>query len=239
MKRTLFVFVVVGLASLLVSALTVFGQSTTRSIHVERQAADPLVKRQTTTTAAKPSTDDEQLIDELAMILKETKSPETFLVTAMTLGRLGPKARRTLPIVIRNAERLELLEGLFDANAPSENRAVAQDAIEVIEMIIGKNGSGRVWTEKQPAPQPACYPATPAIGYTVPPASYYSNPNVGAMYESYSAPAPPVPSSLAPTPVSPTQPARSIESAPRPPTTPSKSTTQADERLAPVPCAAR
>lgn len=235
MKRTLLVFSVVGVASLLVSALTVFGQSSTRSIYVERQVTDPLVKRQAAATAAKSSTDDEQLIDELAMILKETKSQETFLLTAMTLGRLGPKARRTLPVVIRSAERLELLEGLFDTNAASENRAVAQDVIEVIEMILGKNGGGRVWREKQPSTPPVCYPATPASYYVPSPVPVAPNPTVPEMMGNYSAP---VPSSLAPvatTPVSSVVPTPTIESAPRPPSPPSKSTTQAEERLAPVP----
>jgi len=239
MKRTLLVLVVIGVASLLVSALSVFGQSSTRSIYVERQVADPLVKRQAAAPAARSSTDDDQLIDELAMILKETKSPETFLVTAMTLGRLGPKARRTLPIVIRNAERLELLEGLFDTNASSDNRAVAQDVIEVIEMIAGNKSGGRVWREKLPVPQPACYPATPAIGYYAPPAPVYPSPNVPEMKESYSAPVPPSLPPPAPTPTSPILPPPTIESAPRPPSLPRKSTTQAEDPLVPVPTVAR
>lgn len=239
MKRTLLVFVVVGMASLLVSALTVFGQSTTRSIYVERQATDPLVKRQASATTVKSSTDDEQLIDELAMILKETKSPETFLVTAMTLGRLGPKARRTLPIVIRNAERLELLEGLFDANAAGENRAVAQDVIEVIEMIVGKNGSGRVWREKPPSTPPVCYPATPASYYVPSPVPVAPNPNGPETAASHSAPVIPSLAPVAPMPVSPSLPAPTSESTPRPPSSPSRSTTQVEERLVPLPGVAR
>jgi hypothetical protein len=240
MKRTLLVFVVVGVASLLVSALTVFGQSSPRSIYVERQVTDPLVKRQAAATSAKSSTDDEKLIDELTMILKETKSPETFLVTAMTLGRLGPKARRTLPVVIRNAERLELLEGLFDTNASSEDHAVAQDVIEVIDMIIGKNGGGRVWREKQPTTPPVCYPASPASYYVPSPVPVSPNPGVPEMdMGSYSAPAPSSLAPAAPTPVSTALPAPTIESAPRPPSPPSQSTMRAEERLAPVPSIAR
>jgi hypothetical protein len=237
MKRTLLVLVVIGVASLLVSALSVFGQPSTRSIYVERQVTDPLVKRQPAASAVKSSTDEEQLIDELAIILKETKSPETFLVTAMTLGRLGPKARRTLPVVIRNAERLELLEGLCDTKASSDDRAVFNMVVEVIEMILGNSNGVRTYREHLPSPQPVCYPATPAIGYALP-SAVCPNPSAREAGGGYPALVPPSPVPMAPTAVSPVLPTPTIDSAPRPPSMPKRSTTQADERLAPVPCTA-
>jgi hypothetical protein len=157
MKRTFPLFVLVGVAGALVPVLAVFAQtSSSRPVSCCPSATCASGKN-----AVKSSTDD-QVIEELIAILKETKSPETFTVTATVLGYMGPEARRALPALIRNAERLELLEDLFDTNATESHRA-AQVLAEAIEMIVVESNSGvRVRTKRsRPQTPTSCTPATP------------------------------------------------------------------------------
>jgi hypothetical protein len=224
MKRSLRVLALVGVAVVLIAALAVYGQSYPRA----KESRDPLLRAEempkkeqsfasarSSASAPKTTADSDKLIDELATILQETKSPETFLVTAMTLGRLGPKARRTLPVVIRNAERLQLLDGLCDPHISNENRATAQGVVEVIEMILGASTGVSTWPAAR-SPQPVCYPATPAASY------------------SYTVPA-------AVTPTLPPAPSPQLATPPQPPSSSMlpPGISQSEERLAPVPCVAR
>jgi hypothetical protein len=152
MKRTLPLFVLIAAIGLLVPVFAVFGKPTPEPCCVTCCPS---------ATAAKSSSDNDKVIDELTAILKETKSSETFIVTAMVLGRMGPDAKRALPIIIRNAERLELFDDLYKTNASAENRAAAQEVVAALEMILDKKAGakGRTWAN----PAPTCY--TPAIGY--------------------------------------------------------------------------
>jgi hypothetical protein len=115
--------------------------------------------------APKTSSDNDKVIDELTAILKETKSPETFLVTAVTLGRMGPEAKRAIPVIIRNAERLEMFEDLLETKAPAGSRA-AEEVMAAIEMILDKKAGAkeRIWQNRTPAA--CCTPATPYAAYT-------------------------------------------------------------------------
>jgi hypothetical protein len=139
MTRKLRLFVLVGLAGVLAPVLAVLAQSSsTSSVPASCSPATC-----TTSKTSDASSADDKIIDEMIAILKETKSEETFIVTAMALGRLGPAAKRALPQLIRNAERLELLSGLFDANADAEDRKVVQHVAEAIVMLAESNKDGQ------------------------------------------------------------------------------------------------
>jgi hypothetical protein len=79
-------------------------------------------------------------------ILKETKSEETFVVTAVALGCMGPEAKRALPQLIRNAERLKLFEDLFGSSASKGDRQVAQHVAEAIVMLAAGQPMGYLST---------------------------------------------------------------------------------------------
>src|SRR5579883_917683 len=87
MRRILPLFVIVGLAGVLVPVLALLAQSTSTT-------SSP-----TTCTDSKPSASsstDGRIIDEMIAILKETGSEKTFAVTAMALGVMGPEAKPAL-----------------------------------------------------------------------------------------------------------------------------------------------
>jgi hypothetical protein len=195
MKRTLPLLVLIGVVGLLVPVLAVFGKPPAEAGCVSCSSSIPV---------AKSPSDNDRVIDELTAILKETKSAETFLVTAMVLGRMGPEAKRALPIIIRNAERLELFEDLYKANAAAENRAAAQEIVAALEMILDKKAgaNGRTWRN----PTPACYAPAPVYGTTPPacaPASLAS-PNPPTSWNApLAVPPPPTPSTK---PAKPAQP---------------------------------
>lgn len=111
------------------------------------------------------ATGEEQIINELTAILKETKSQETFAVTAWALARMGPNAKRALPVIIRNAERLELFDSLANANDRTENRA-AQEVIASLELMLDKKKGAKSLIGAASAP--VCYPSSPATSYSPP-----------------------------------------------------------------------
>src|SRR5690349_17232994 len=112
MKRTVPLIVLIGAAGLLVPILGASGESPTCSGCKGQWASGCPDGTYVQGCRAKSPSDSGNVLDELTAILKETKSTETFLVTTMVLGRMGPEAKRALPAIIRNAERLELLEDL-------------------------------------------------------------------------------------------------------------------------------
>lgn len=200
MKRILLVLVVVAAAGLLVPFFTAFAQSPLQptggcsSSSLSSSASGSNFSSMGTTApvccspampcAAAPETaGDDKVIDELTAILKETKSPETFVVTTCVLGRMGPKAKRALPAIIRNAERLELLEDALKDQAAANPSTLTQKLLEAIEMIVDKHAASR---NKLPA------------GYGAPP-STWNAPVV--------APTPCAPASTAPIPAAPPAPA--------------------------------
>ncbi|HWG46860.1 MAG TPA: hypothetical protein VN688_29120 [Gemmataceae bacterium] len=180
MKRTVPLFVLVGAAGVLVPVLAVFAQTTSTVYPAQQRLASsccsPAVCTNVCTkcSAAKAPSTDDKLIEELTAILKETKSSETFLVTAMTLGRMGPAAKCALPALIRNAERLELLEGFSNTNASADNQSVSFGILAVINMIFDKKGSQQAYVQRwqmprEPAPAASCVYGTPAQGLAFPP----------------------------------------------------------------------
>jgi hypothetical protein len=169
MKRKMVLFALVGAVGVFGCAFAAFAQSSSSKWGKPQTAAAEPCSTATYTFAtasspAKASSAKSNIIEELTAILKETKSPETFLLTTMVLGRMGPDAKSALPAIIRNAERLELLEDLFDTSAPEANRdknGTRAKFVDAIEMIL---------TVKDSANRPS-YPA-PAAVYYAPVTSY-------------------------------------------------------------------
>lgn len=142
MRRILSLFVMIGVVGVLVPVLAVLAQSS--SITSAPACCSPA-----TCTASKPSASsstDAKIIDEMIAILKETKSEETFVVAAMALGQMGPEAKRALPQLIRNAERLKLLEDVFASGASKGDRQVAQHVAEAIVMLAAGQPMGYLST---------------------------------------------------------------------------------------------
>jgi hypothetical protein len=164
MKRTIPLIVLIGTAGLLVPVLGVSGESPARPACNAQWAAGcsdrPNAESYAQACGAKPSSDSGNVIDELTAILKETKSAETFVVTAMVLGRMGPEAKQAIPIIIRNAERLELFEDVHSPRSLDNNQNLAtQKIIAALEMIL-------------PYPSPYAPSAYAPYGYTAPVATW-------------------------------------------------------------------
>jgi hypothetical protein len=179
MKRTVPLFVLVGAAGVLVPVLAVFAQTSPTAYPAQQPLTTPCCSPAVCTkcSAAKAPSTDDKLIEELTAILKETKSSETFLVTAMTLGRMGPAAKCALPALIRNAERLELLEGFSNTNASADNQSVSFGILAVINMIFDKKGSQQAYVQRWqmprgPVPAASCGYGTPAQGLPYPPSPF-------------------------------------------------------------------
>ena len=67
--------------------------------------------------------DDAKVVAELVTILGETKNVDTFLATLWHRWD-SSRTKSPLPAVIRNAERLGLLTGLSEAEAPSHAQQI-------------------------------------------------------------------------------------------------------------------
>jgi hypothetical protein len=214
MKRNLPLFVMVGVAGVLVPVLVVLAQPSS-----PRSAACCPSASSTTSKSSAPSSTDDKIIDEMIAILKETKSEETFIVTAMALGRMGPEAKRALPQLIRNAERLELFEDLFDSNASNDEREVARQVAEAIMMLAESNKDGRpgvygyyafpppvvydgygastatapTWNQPQAASTPSAVPTCPAGSANCPITASPPPPTTGTTPAGVLTPTPPSP----------------------------------------------
>lgn len=185
MKGKIALFALVAAAAVLVPVLAVLAQQPV-ALPVPTGAYSgcsagsncPTATCSTCSKSKETTCDNAKVVTELMAILKDTKSPETFLLTATTLCRLGGEAKRALPAIIRNAERLELLDGLLDSNTTADNREAAQAVFEAIEMILDKKGGGkrsRACTTPAIAPAPAASygyaPLVPAVPGTIAPAA--------------------------------------------------------------------
>jgi hypothetical protein len=73
-------------------------------------------------------------VQELIKILNETKSPTTVLATAVALLPMGDKARLAVPALLRNAERLKMLDDLGNGNNSRKGEMAAM-LVEVIYAI--------------------------------------------------------------------------------------------------------
>ena len=142
MKRSLPLFALLALTAALVPVLTVFGEGPKEK---QNTAADPLLSKFCKSCCqgccakccpTKAVSVNDQLLQELTTILKETRSRETFVVTVMALSRMGADAKRTVPDIIRNAERLELLKDLATSGTSSEKPQLTQEIVVDIQAIL-------------------------------------------------------------------------------------------------------
>jgi hypothetical protein len=162
--------VLIGTAGLLVPILGASGESPRRPDGKAQWASGCCSPCAAAASCSPPNcctkavSKNDPIVGELTAILNETKSAETFLVTTIVLGHLGAEAKPALPAIIRNAERLELFEDLYDANVSTGDRAAAQKVIAALEMILDKKigAKGRIRQNEAPT-----YYA-PAMGYTPP-----------------------------------------------------------------------
>ncbi len=122
------------------------------------------------------ATDDESpennQVQELIKILNETKSPAVLVATAVALMPLGDKARPAVPAILRNAERLKVLD---DGATHGRKAELADTLMDVILNIqagwtpdndrTGRwGGPNRYPAPPAVAPAPYYYPATPPYG---------------------------------------------------------------------------
>jgi hypothetical protein len=163
MRRLLPLFVMVGLAGVLVPVLAVMAQ-------LPSPTSAPRSCSPATGTANKPSatsSTDAKVIDEMIAILKETKSEDTFVVTAMALCGMGPEAKRALPQLIRNAERLGLLDGLLGSKTSKGDRETSQHVSEVIMMLAAGQPIGYLSTTRSMPAENGSYGTTSVIGGSI------------------------------------------------------------------------
>ncbi len=81
--------------------------------------------------SASRHTSDEEYVHELLEILKETRSIDTFIVTLTLLKEAKANPHQTIPVVIRQAERL----GIFANHAMKPEGLAGELATSVMEMI--------------------------------------------------------------------------------------------------------
>jgi hypothetical protein len=172
MVLQLFVIVVVagvlsfGVAAILAPLLTMLDQSSSTT------SAPPSASSATGSASkhSAASSTDAKIIDEMIAILKETKSEETFIVTVMALGRMGPEAKRALPQLIRNAERLKLFQVLLNAKAEAGDRGVSQHVAEAIVMMAAGQPMGYLSVQQTMACAHGSYGNPSAVGSWTQPA---------------------------------------------------------------------
>jgi hypothetical protein len=82
---------------------------------------------------------------ELLAILKETESPDTFLITLKLVVARTPDARGLLPTAIRNAERLGITKGMASGKLTHEQEMFAE-AIEDLADAKKARASTASWS---------------------------------------------------------------------------------------------
>jgi hypothetical protein len=118
---------------------------------------------------------DEALVRELLVVLKETKSQDTFCMTVQILGTMKADGRLVVPAIIRNAERLKITEGML---RPESEWTTQQEIVArgLQFFIAGKETPGVTdrWGGAPPPPPPHLRPhAAPAPGVLRAPATVY------------------------------------------------------------------
>ncbi len=91
-------------------------------------------------------------VNELAAVLSETKSKDTYLAAVFILGRMGPRAQPAVGVILRNGERLGIFEGAFGSNGASG--AQAQIVLEALTVIV----QGQPMGSPPPTPLPPLPP---------------------------------------------------------------------------------
>jgi hypothetical protein len=120
---------------------------------------------------------DEDVVQELIVVMNEAKSPMTLVMAVTALEPMGKKARPAIPAIIRNAERLKVMEGLQKQGPQSLKAELAGAILDAIEAIQTGNRTNRApvcsslgyqrrW--QVPTYGPVCAPMTapPAQGST-------------------------------------------------------------------------
>ena len=164
-----------GLCALALSTAFVFrGEKTEAQEARQAVYAPPTSTTQSVVPVAKPISEPrpkaskEQTAAELVAIIQETESPDTFLVSLMSLVALDPKDTSILPIAIRKAEKLDLLKGLLNGGPARPSQEVLMDLFEVmigdkLEHLMHSNDGARF--RAQPAPCCAVDYACPAPSF--------------------------------------------------------------------------
>ncbi|MFL5339036.1 MAG: hypothetical protein ACJ8F7_02620 [Gemmataceae bacterium] len=136
-----------------VAASTVFMLRGSRTEAKERPAAKPV--------AAAPAhkVTKEETAVELAALIRETKSPEAFMMALTALVSLNPKDRSVMPLAIRKADELGMLKGMFASEGQTRSQ---EEFCELFEIMLGdsleKVGKRRSCREGQ-----AVYGIPPAV----------------------------------------------------------------------------
>jgi hypothetical protein len=73
-----------------------------------------------------PACADAKLYAELVAIIKETNSPDMFMVAVTGLAATEDHGRKAIPVVIRNAERIGVLKGIAKEHEPTPVQAALQ-----------------------------------------------------------------------------------------------------------------
>jgi hypothetical protein len=102
------------------------------------------------------------VVDALTAILAQTKSKDVFAATVLALGQFGAEARGALPDILKNAERLGVLEGAFaQGGSKSAHGEVVLEAVAAIA-----SGSS-------PQATPKCCYGSSGMLYSYPPPPGY------------------------------------------------------------------
>jgi hypothetical protein len=133
-----------------------------------------------------------QLAQDLVAILNETKSPDVLLMTMETLAELKAEPHLVIPAIIRNAERLNLLEGICTSETRNRDQ---KKILEMLEFFTRR--SRLVAKAKKPLVPTTC--TTPSA--TVPLGSYVLPPKSATPTTTPSATPTPVPAPPVPMPV--------------------------------------
>jgi len=78
------------------------------------------------------------LVQELIAVLNETKSREVMVMTIAALAELGPEAKCAVPVILRNAERCDLLRGVMEASKDSDQSKLGTQVLEWLMLMLGK-----------------------------------------------------------------------------------------------------
>src|SRR5262245_42671755 len=130
----------------------------------EAKAGGGLMPTPTAATAMKSKSTKEAVIADLMAIIQETESTDTFLITLQTLLTQNPKDMSVLPIAIRKAEKLGLLDGA--ATNPKPEQEAFLDVLDQITSGGRPRGATGTCT---PGCSPAALPVAPACAPSVPP----------------------------------------------------------------------
>jgi hypothetical protein len=102
--------------------------------------------------------EDAKLYAELVAIIKETESPDTFMVAVAGLMATEGHGKRAIPLVIRHAERLGVLKGIAKEAEPSPVQGLLQDYIET---CMGTQANSPAADNLVPVPAPVRVLAPP------------------------------------------------------------------------------